>query len=332
MPGPYAPPASANYLGVGKEVTRGTAVAPTKFGAYISAVDFDHNQQINRIMEAGTFGEVVWLEKIAHMPAGAFEILARPSIAAFFPAMLGGVDAVGAPVSSVYPHDIETDENTDYASIEHNLEDEAIERTKDSVIAEITWSASRDNPTLRQRIAWLGGEPAVQASPTAESYETEDPFVFSEGAFTIDGAGATNLTSFKLTWRMRYSVDRLTKVSAEYLTKVGDEVELEIEQLLLDWSSGYREVHYGSSGSSVVSQTSKTGSFVADFTRGAAGTAREHKLDLPALFYESAKYSPLDPGGSQAALLTRTAVGRKVAGSDFFHVTAKNLDSAAYVT
>jgi hypothetical protein len=331
VPGPYAPPASANYVGVGKEVTRGTAVAPTRFGAYISAVDFDHNQQINRIMEAGTFGEVVWLEKIAHMPTGALEILARPSIAGFFPAMLGGVDVPGVPVSGVTPHEIETDEVTDYATIEQNLEDEAIERIKDSVIAEITWSCSRDNPTLRMKVAWLGGEPAVQATPTAESYETEDPFVFSEGAFTVDGGAITNLTRFSLTWRMRYSVDRLTKVSAEYMTKVGDEVELEIEQLLLDWSSGYREVHYGSSGGTAVSQTAKTGSFVANFTRGAAGTARGHKLDLASLSYETAKYSPLDPGGSQAALLTRTAFGRKVAGSDFFHVTANNLDAAAYV-
>jgi hypothetical protein len=326
MPGPYAPPAAANYVGVGKEVTRGTAVAPTRFGAYITPVDFDHNQQINRIMEAGTFGEVVWLEKIAHMPTGALEILARPSISAFFPAMLGGVDAITGV--GPYTHDIETDEVTDYASIEQNLEDEAIERIKDSVIAEITWTCSRDNPTLRQRVAWLGGEPAVQGAPTAESYETEDPFVLSEGAFTVDGGAITNLTSFSLTWRMRYSVDRLTKVSPEYMTKVGDEVELTVEQLLLDWSAGYREVHYGSSGGTAVSQTSKTGSFVANFLRGAT---RQHKLDLPALFYESAKYSPLDPGGSQATLLTRTAVGRKVAGSDFFHVTALNADAAAYV-
>ena len=331
MAGPYAPTNLNNYIGIGRQAVRGTAVAPTQFAAYIAAVDLDHAQVINRIMEAGAFGEVTYAEKVSHMPVGGFELLARPSIAGRFSAYLLGADVVTGPVSTVYTHTETIDMVTDYLTVEQNLADEGIERFKDAVIAEIVYSANRDNPVLRMKASWLGGAPSFEAAPTAESYETEEPWLFSESTYTVDGGAAANVIGFELTARLRYSVERITAVTPTYLVKVGAEAEISLEQILDDVDEDYREVQYGSNVGTAAQTLARTGAFVASFDRGATTTLRQLQLSVPNLIWESAVYTPLDPGGSEATKLSRQGFSRKVAGSQTLQVVAKTLDSASYV-
>jgi hypothetical protein len=335
MAGPYTPSDIKNYVGVGKQTVRGTAVAPTAFAAYIDAVDLDHAQAINKIFEAGTYGSPSYAEKVAHMPVGGFTYLVRPSIGAKLQAYQLGVDTISGPVVTVYTHPLTSDAITDYISVEQNLADEGIERFRDCVIAEIVYSCSVDAPALRAKATWAGGAPLFQAAPTAESYETEEPFLLSECAFTIDGAGNTLVKSFDLTTRMRMSLERVgggtDSVVSTWVIKVGHEIELSLTTLVDDIDTDYRATHYGSAAGTTHQTTAKTGAFIADFTRGAAATLRECKLHVPGLVYESAKYTALDPGGSDAVQLERTAFGKKAAGSELFTATFQNLDAAAYV-
>lgn len=331
MAGPYAPTNQNNYVGVGRQASRGTAVAPTQFAAYIAAVDLDHAQVLNRIMEAGGFGEVTYAEKASHMPVGAFELLARPSIAGRFFAYLLGGDAVGAPVSGVTTHTQTLDMVTDYVSVEQNLADEGIERFKDSVIAEIVLTCNRDNPVLRMKCSWLGGAPSFEAAPTADSYETEEPWLLSEGTFTIDGGAAANVTAFELTARVRYGVERITAVTPTYMVKVGAEAELNLTQILDDVDEDYRETNYGTNVGTAAQALAKTGSAVISFDRGATTTLRQLQATLANMYWADAKYTPLDPGGSEGTKVVRQGFSRKVAGAQTLGMVAKTTDASSYV-
>lgn len=332
MPGPYSPADPKNYVGVGLQSVRGTVVAPTVWGAYIDPVDLAHNQTINRILEAGNAGTVTWTEKPSQLPSGGFTILARPSIVSRLTAFLAGRDTIGAAVSGVFPHVVDADIGTDYLSIEQNEADEGIERFQDSVIAEMAFSCSIDAQTLRAKTTWAGGQPNFQASATAESYETELPWIFSECAFTIDGSSDTQIREFNLTWRFIYDAVRTSLVTPSYMIKLRQEVELDFTRLETGLSNtGYRKVNYGTTSATVPSPSATSGSFAADFTRGAAGTAREFKLAVATLDYDVSQFTSIDPNGNEALKTKFEGKGRTTAGASLVVATGKNLDAVAYV-
>jgi hypothetical protein len=89
-------------------------------------------------------------------------------------------------------------------------------------------------------------------------------------------------------------------------------------------------VNYGGAAGVVAANTAFTGSFTADFTRGAAATAREHKYEIPTVDYDDAVYSPLAGDASELVKVTRHGKGRLIPGGTFFRFSGKTLDSAAY--
>jgi hypothetical protein len=331
--GPYAPSDPNSYVGIGVQSARGTGVAPTLWVPFLPSVELDHAQTINRIFEAGSAGQVSYPEKVSHMPTGKFIFLARPQVSAKLGAYLLGVDT---PSGSAPTTHVETDDfHTDYLSIEQNLADDAIERFVDCAIAELVFACDIDNPAVRCTGTWIGCTPAWQGAATAESYETDRPFLIFDGAFTVDGSLVTNVRKFTLTVTLHLSAERIAKVTPEYLVKTGLECSLELENLVTtNMSDEYRKVQYGATGNSAVQSTATAGAFIADFTYGAGAGVRELKLEVPLLDYDDAKYTALDPGGSEAVKVTRTARGRRTAAgaSPLVKITGKTADSAAYVS
>lgn len=328
MAGPYAPSDSRSYVGFGKQVSRGTGVVPTLWIPYMEAVDLDHAQAINRIMEAGAAGMVTQAEKTSEISVGAFTFLARPSTTSKLAAFLLGVDTV----TGVGPwvHTIVDDFVTDYMSAEQNLADDLPERFVDAAIAELVFTCDVASPKLRVRGAWVGGKPAVVAA-TAESYETDNPFVISDGVFTVDGSAATNVRRFSLTLRARLAPEQVADVVADYVVKVGFEVELELEQFVLDIATEYRRTHYGSPTGTAYQKTPSTGAFIANFNYGAGAAARQLKLTVANLDYDDAKYTALNPGANEGVKVVRGAAGRKAAGASLLEYVGTTNDSAAYV-
>jgi hypothetical protein len=294
----------------------------------------DHQQTIQRIFEAGGAGQVTFAEKVSHMPTGKFIFAARPKITTQLAAFMLGVDTPGAPVSGVTPHVITDDMATDYQSIEHNLGNDATERFVDCTIAELIFACDLDNPALRVTATWVGCTPAYQASPTSATYETDNPFQIYDGVFTVDGSVAANVRKFTLTVRVKLSVERIAKVTPEYIVKLGEECELELENLVTTtMSDEYRKTQYGAVGANSVANTPTPGAFIADFSYGAAGTARELKLEVPLLDYDDAKYTPLASDANEATKVTRTGAARRTSGgaSPLFRLTGKTTDAGAYV-
>ena len=80
-----------------------------------------------------------------------------------------------------------------------------------------------------------------------------------------------------------------------------------------------------------VSRRTASWAFVADFTRGAAGTARELKFDVPLLDYDTSVYSAKTPDAKEAVQVVRTAKSRKGSGANSVTFTGKTLAASAYV-
>ncbi|HXF71137.1 MAG TPA: phage tail tube protein [Actinomycetota bacterium] len=331
MPGPYTPSDSRNYLGIGKQTAKGTAVAPTLFVAFHDDVELAHNQEISGLKEAGGAGSVTLAEKLTHAPAGGFSFRARPSISGRMCAYLLGNDSVTG--TGPYDHAITKDiQNTDYLTIEQNLADEGIERFVDAVISELVFEVSNEDTQIARFTGrWLGTAPAVQATATTETYESETPFVLRDATWTIDGSVRSNVRRLRLAMTMRYSAEKLSDVVPAYLVKLAFDVEGEIEQLMLAWSDEYRLVHYGSTSGTTYQKAPTTGSLTADFAYGTGASARGLKFAVPNLDWLDATYTPLNPDPGSAVRVTRTFRAREVSGTPIITVTAKTNDSAAYV-
>lgn len=332
MAGPYAPSDSRNYVGIGRQTVRGTGVAPATFVAYLPSPELDHGMSINKIKEAGAAGKVTYAEKVSHLPSGKFTALARPVLTTKLSAYLFGVDTPGAAVSGVTPHVITDDFVTDYLCVEVNLADEAPERFIDCALTELAIACDRGNPTLRVNGSWVGGEPDWRASATAESYETDRAFLISDGTFTVDGGAVTNVTKLSMVMKMTLSLEQTQDVTPEFVVKLGSEVDIVLEQITSDISAEYRKALYGAVGNTAVQKTATSGSFIADFGYGAAGTARGWKLEVPNLDYYTAVYTNANPDGGEAVKVTRTMSARAVAGTVLGTITGRTTDAGAYVT
>ena len=329
MAGPHATSDARNYVGLFKEAVKGTGGAPTIFVAFTDDVDLSHNQDIKGLKEAGGNGSITDSEKLGHMPSGGFSFRARPSTAARLTAFLLGADSISG--AGPYDHVLTHDLVADYVSVEQNLADEAVERFIDCVISQLTFEvANEDTHKLRLSGQWLGGQPSVIGAATAETYDAETAFVLRDATWTIDGAGPTNVQRMTVTAQMRYAVERISDVIPLYLIKLGLDVTGEITQLILDWSTEYRKVQYGSSAGTTYQKSPTSGSLIADFAYGAGGAARGFKIEVPNLDYLDAKYTNLNPEGS-AVKVVRTFHGKALGATPIFRVTAKTNDSAAYV-
>jgi hypothetical protein len=329
MAGPYASTQLENYVGMVKQASLGTGLAPTRWAAFLPSPNLAHNQQLNRLMEAGAAGQPTYTEKTSHLPTGSFIVAARPSIAGFLAAVHLGLDTIGAPVSAVYPHVCTESEATVYLTVEQNLADAAIERFLDCIVSKLTFDSDVSAPVVRMTAEWAAaGIPAYQASATAESYESAEPFKLSDFTFTIDGDATQKVRKFQFASSFGVDVMQVSKVTGVYAVKVSQELDISVDTVLISTDNEYRKTQYGAAGNSAPLQTATSGSFVADATYGSAGTARELKLEALNVDWDDATYTAL--GTAEGTKVTRTGKGRKVAGSPMARITVNNADSTAY--
>lgn len=330
MAGPYSPADPRNYVGLFKQSVLGTGGVPTVWLPFIGSADLDHGIEVNSILEAGGGGAVTDAEKVSHLPSIKLGFTGRPSMLGRLYAYLLGVDTIsGAAVP--YQHVATRDFDTDYLSAEHNLADDAIERFIDSAVIEVQITCDVENPKLRGSVNLVLGKASWQGAATAESYEIERPFLITDGAFTVDGSVVTNLRKFTYTGRIKVSRERVTKVTHEYIVKVGEEAEVEIEQFEPTNMNDYRKVAYGTITGTEPDVAPTAGAFIADFNYGATTTLRQFKIEIPTLDYHEAKYTPLSPDASEGVRVTRMGVARNDRTNPVQRITAKVPDALAWV-
>lgn len=336
MAGPYKPSSIKNYLGFGKQSSKGTGVAPTVFLPYMGAVDLAHGAAGSEIREAGSGLYVTRTLKERHDPSGRSNAAFRPSALAELAAWFLGADAMTG--TGPYTHVLTPAETTTWVSVEQNLEDEFVERFVDGVLRRFTLSGE-DARDLMVAIEWMALSQEWQASAAAESYDTGfdgAPFKQDQASYTVEGSAATNVRrwSLELAWVLDEDI-RTSKVTRSNAVKLKLEARLTLRQLL-EATTDYRKHNYGGASATEADDAFykvTADAFSVTYDNGEATTDnRQVTVAVPQIEWTGdAEYTDLNPDGSEVTYLERTGVATKKSGSDLATITCINGDSSAYI-
>lgn len=331
-----APTQAVDYFGFAKQSAKGTSVAPAYFAAFMDEVTLDHNQAIRQIREAGGGVNVGRDVKDAYLPGVRFSFAARPDIAGAAYAMFLGADSITG-AGDPYSHVLTQTEATVWVSFERDINDEVIERIADGVISEVQLDLRRRDagPEAIMICTGIGLEPEYQGSAASDSYESDRPYLRSDGAWKIDGNVETNVESATCTMRWIYDESiYLDAVTRGDLIKLRFEADIEVVQLFNSAAevTAYRGTHYGAGGGSAVSETVWQPSATDSFEIALANVqtqARSLTINIPKVAWGEAKLTEPSPEGSEAVKLTRT--GHLISATEPVTVTVENANAAAYI-
>lgn len=335
MAGPYRPTSLDNYVGIGKQASKGTGVAPTVFVPYMGAVDLAHGQRGSQIREGGSGLYVTRTLKEAHDPSGRLAAAWRPTVGASLAAWFLGADSESG--ADPYDHVITPSETPTWLSIEQNLEDELTERFVDGVLRRVTLSGE-DAKDLMLAIEWFSLTQTWESSPATPSYDTGfdgAPHKQDQAVYTVRGSSVTNIRSWQLELTWTYDEDiRLSKVTRANALKLKLEARLTLRQLL-NAATDYRTHNLGGAAATAPASTfdqDTSDAFTVVYNNGEATTdEREVQVAVPQIdWMDDAEYTSLNPDGTEAVYLEQTGVATKGSG-ELVTITCKTADSAAYV-
>ena len=333
---------SINYLGIGKQGSKGTGVAPTVFLGYIGSVDLDAGQDGEDVREAGTGPYVQRKMKVKHDPSGGSALAYRPKTVAQLVAWFLGVDTPGA-AGGLFNHVATVDEAARiWLTIEQctGASGDIIERFVDCVLTSLTISCD-GNKDLMVKIGWMSLTPNWQATVTAQTYESGisgstpgGPFRGHEATFTIDGNVSANVASWEVALAWKYDPDiHLSKVTRADTLKLELTGSVKCKQLL-DGNTvrdDYRKIVYGSAAGTVADKNFYgAGVFLVVYDNGlTVANLRQATISAPNIDWTVAKYTGLNPDG-ETIYMEREGTIKKVAGTSFVTITTLTADAGAY--
>ncbi len=314
------------YIGLGKQASKGTGVAPSKFVKWDGATSLTPKLEFTVRREGGDGLYNALSYVTAHKADGQFALLCRPDIMAALLAWALGADSVSG-AADPYTHTITPAASVPWLSIERQLASIAdCERLVDCVIESLVIEGKGGLP-LKATVGFLGIRGTHGIAAASATYEADRPYMFFDAAFQVNGSAVATVTEFRLAIKNLFEADLYTtEVYRADLPLIGRDVEVEFG-FPMENLNQYREVLYGTSTGTALAETLKTGSFEIDanFT-GAA--ARQMKLVVTNLVHVE---SPLEHD-SEAGIFRYSCKAQALKGaSDLVTVTAKTAASAAYV-
>lgn len=337
---PRSTSAATNYLGIGKESSKGTGVAPTVFIPYQGSVDLDDGQDGADVREAGTGPYLNRKMKTKHDPNGGFSMAVRPKTFAQLAAWFLGNDASGA-AGSLYDHTATPLETNVPLTVEQAAgdADDIIQRFTDCYLKSLVLGC-KGNEDLMAKFMWFGLSPAWAALATSQSYESGisgstpgGPYRGADAAYTVDGSSAANVESWEAGLEWKYDEDlRLSKVTRGDTLKLELTGAIKLKQLIDSATvrNDHRKTVFGStSGTVAIKDFFAAGAFVVVFDNGLSSTnLRQFTLTVPLITWTKATYTKLNPDG-ETMYLEKEGQIAKGAGA-FVTMVSRTADSAAY--
>lgn len=316
-------PKRQGYLGMGKQATKGTGVAPSKFLRWNGATKMSPEMGFTRYREGGDSYYPGITLKENHRPDGQFAALARPDTAAFLLAMWAGKDTftLGSPNT----HVLTPTQDPPWVTLERSLAGQIIERIIDAKIKTVTVEGESGKP-IKLTVDYLGTTAAKQLVEATTTLEAEMPWIFFNGVYTLDGAQVAEIISFKMELVNIFDEeDFTTQLTRDDILLIGRDV---IVEWVMKMTSGtrYFETYYG--GGTTPATALDEGTFIVDLNYGSGAALRQLKIDVPKVYHESA---PIELETSdEKQVYECKAHGSKGAG-DLVTITIKNNTGAAYV-
>lgn len=338
---PLATSSPLPYVGIGKQSSKGTGVAPTRFFPYRSPVSLDHGMGGESVYEAGTGPYVTREMKTMHAPSGQFGGGARPATTTELLAWFLGDDTVTG--AGPYTHTLIPDPAVyTWLSIEQAAGDDGdiLERFVDAQLLTATLTAELGKDLIIA-YGWGALSTAWQSTAATSSYESgvngSTPganFRHSDASYTVDGSSATNVQTCEIGLEWRVDDVQLNAITRAHMIKLELSATVKVKQLLDGTAAqnAYRAANYGSSsGTAAAAEFAESGALAVVYNNGLTSTnERELSVTLPKIAWKPAKYTDLDPAGA-TMYVEREGKVTKASGSELITVVGLTGDNSAYV-
>ena len=199
---------SDGYIGVAKQTVKGTAVAPNKFTRASGADGFDFAQDFVELKSLNADQEIDAIIKTGQNIDGVIPFYVRPDFGAAMCAYALGADSV--VTGTVHTHTITRADVLPYITVERCIL--SAERAEDCKINQLVIAGEAGQP-LTMEVGFFGIDSNI-VSTTTTSYETDIPFKFFEGEYTVDGDAITTITSFSIT--INRNIEKVKTTSYKY--------------------------------------------------------------------------------------------------------------------
>ena len=314
------------YLGVAKQSVKGTAVAPTTFIKY-------RDKDINPVFdsefyyEAGGGRKQKYAVKTLSKHDGSLMFLARPKACGILLHALLGADAVSGV--GPYDHVLTPADTLPWLTVETGevkTSSLIIERIADCMFNSAKISGRAGRP-VEISMDFMGIEAAVQATAASPSYESDDPFVFYQGTFTVDSGATTYITEFDISINNNIPGDiQTTDFVRDDMLALGLEITVDFKLKLTD-ATQYKAIHYG--GATAPVEALDEGDFTVALAYGAGVAERGLTIAIPKLYYTAAEL----PRGADPDVMYLSCHGKAVEGaSSIITATVKNDVATDYDT
>lgn len=313
---------SDGYIGMSKQTDKGTAVQAAKFTRLSGPDGWDFVQDFIEVGSLNADEEIDDILKTGHNIDGTFDTYVRPDFGAAIMAYVLGADA--CTTGTVHTHLITKANTIPWVTFERDLI--STERVKDGKINQVVISGEAGMP-LTMSVNFFGLD-ATEESAASASYETDVPFKFFEGTYTIDSGAVTTISAFTVTINRNLAKVKTTDYKYNDLLEQKCTIDVNMTLKLEAADTQYLAALYG--GSTALTSALDGGSFVVDCTRGTGATERQFKIEIPTMYWLTAT-KHLDPA--------TVPVMVECSGKAYWHttnqlinVTVKNTTATAYIT
>ena len=337
---PISPADSRSYLGFARQITKGTAVVPAFFATYVGAVSFAHNPNLREIREAG--GGLVPARQVKDFiaPGITFGAPMRPDLFGAVAAFFLGADTISG--AGPFDHALLPVDGRELVTFERNIADDIVERIVDGVLTQLTLSyQKRDSgPELMFAAVAEGITEVDEAAPTAETYETERPFLRSDCTWLVDTGGQnltpTNVEACTIDIIKEFDATILAdSITRSDIVPLRYAISIELIQLFesTDEALTYRLTHYYDGATQTPGTTPGEIVYPGDLAITAGydtgADEREIVVTVPNIDWGEAELSENDPEGSEAVRITRRGIA--VVATNPITIDVKNNNAVQYI-
>lgn len=323
---------SSGYIGVGKQSTFGTPVAPTSglFLKYLSESLVNEQDDIKG--SEGGFGRyIIETYKATHRATGEISAYLRPDVFGFFAALCLGSDTFAAKSGGATPsiHTLKPG-IPGFMTIERGIDPAVptlVERFQDMHVSDLTIEGEHANP-LKFSASLVGTKGHVEAAATAPTYESNDPIMFfANPTYTVDGGATVEISKFNIKISNNFDIWYGPSMTPSEIIEKALTIEVAFTLKFLD-ATHYKKVYYGA-GSSIVSTIASGSLRVQAGNAGATDSLRSIDINIKNIKHKGA---PVNLAGDASPIM-QECVGYaiKPGADELIDIVVKNSFDSDYI-
>lgn len=321
------PGTAEGYFGIGKQTAWGTSVPPVKF-SYYKAVNPNYKIVSTPVREGGNSFDNIWAFRKSADFVGSFDVYARPDSAAAFLAYYFGSDVITG-TSDPYLHTIEPSTVDVPVSIEAEYKTLDVVRFHDALISSAALQSSSGGP-VELKMTWDACNIEFPSIATA-AYETDNPYVFWDAAFEVDGSPVVGeIHNFAITCKDKLFTNVRTSHPYKDVVKAANRMITVKFKMFLYTKDMFRKVLTGSIAGTTVGNLPSLGSFKVSLALEGVTPARSLIVTIPNIVYEASEPSAQSADNKPLELDVAATAILPDSGS-IIKVEASNGEAAAYI-